>query len=221
MATWHETMMLSSDSFRECHENGKYGNGEETPKDIELVNDYISITNQGGGHYWSTPAYDNGFEVGKEYKIILNDEEFTGSTVADGNVVKLNTSDEKLDMKYNTASGMYVINYYPTEDIGSNPTVNFEVWEVTGEEKPAIFVVKFTGDSCDKTYAEIKSALTTGVPVIGIDVGKNCATIPNVRLNDGENLIYFIGNYCNNKDYDSINYMMWTIDENNTIEFND
>lgn len=141
MKTWHEIMMDSSPSFKQCHDDR---GGSGCPCNIidllmhktEVINDYISITNQGGGHYWSTPNYEIGFEAGKNYQVIINDEEFSGSTVVDGNTVKLQTNDEKLDIKYNTLTGLYVINYYPVEDIGSNPTVNFEVYEVTYNKIP-------------------------------------------------------------------------------------
>lgn len=135
-------MMLSSDSFKKCHDDR---GGVECPcnimnllmKKTEMVNDYISISNQGGGHYWSTPNYENGFEDGKKYQVIINDETFSGVAVAEGNTNKLVTNDNKLDIKYNTLTELYVINYYPTEDIGSNPTVNFEVHEVEYVKIPA------------------------------------------------------------------------------------
>lgn len=104
MGNWHETMMRSSASFRECHENGGMGNesgsgagsGCECPERIsyhdlldkpfggvrvkELVNDYVSITKQPAdskGHiYWWLVCGGEALEVGKHYEIIFNDERY-------------------------------------------------------------------------------------------------------------------------------------------------
>lgn len=142
MATWHETMMLSSKSFRECHEDGKYGEDSEFPK--ELVSDYISISKQSSGstasHYWSVYPHENGFEEGKSYKIVINDEVYEGTVdkIVDG-IAEINCysseTGEGLLIKYNYNNGNYLITYYNKTLQDSNPTVNFEVWELEPVEK--------------------------------------------------------------------------------------
>lgn len=137
MGKWHDDMMLSSRSFRECHED------KITEKII--VDDYISITNQGYNNYFSSPEYANGFEVSKKYKVIINDNEFIGVAYGlEENMIGLNITGHSI--RYNTLSERYVINYYPEEDIGSNPTVNFKVIEITSNnsEKSTIVYDKVT-----------------------------------------------------------------------------
>lgn len=113
--------------------NNKVSNNNNNTNDTELVNTQILMSNQ-EDFYICNYESAKGFEAGKTYKVIINDEEFLGSTSANGNIIELATG-EGLDIKYNTASGMYVINYYPVDDIGSNPTVNFEVYEMLGGEE--------------------------------------------------------------------------------------
>lgn len=140
MEKWHDIMMRSSKSFRECHENGKYG--EDNTK-TEMVNDYISITRQSGGstapHYWGIYPSEKGLEVGKKYQVIINDELYESVAIEyEGMPAVVEYDYDKnagLILKYNTNNGNYLINYYNEEMTDSNPTVNFEVYEMMGEEK--------------------------------------------------------------------------------------
>ena len=140
MGTWHETMMRSSDSFRECHE-GRGGSGcpcnimDLLVKKTEMINDYISISNQGDNHYWSLYDSTNGLEIGKNYTVVINNTVHSvACTDSDGKPVLVNDS---INIRYNTELERYLIDYYPQENIGSNPTVNFEVYEVEYVKIPA------------------------------------------------------------------------------------
>ena len=129
MKTWHETMMLSSDSFRECHENRGTGTGTTEPTPAPLVNDYISITNQGSGQYWSMYDTDKGIEEGKTYHVIINKNDYVLECVMGSTHPELQGNG--LDLKYNKSLERYLITFYPSEyDIGSNPTVYFKIEEV-------------------------------------------------------------------------------------------
>lgn len=168
MGTWHEDMMRSSDSFRECHEN----RGGSEPVPVVIVDDYISVTNQGGNNYWSVYSDpEKTFEVGKTYLVTIENNTVKTKAVQGAEHVELRN--ELFLIKYNANNNRFLIDYYAKENIGSNPTVYFKI-EETKPHVPTIFYVTATevfgtnsGISLDCTFEEITTKFENGdIPII-------------------------------------------------------
>lgn len=138
MGTWHEDMMRSSDSFRECHEN----RGRSEPVENIVVEDYISITHQSNNYYWCVYSFNANLTVGKSYHVSLNDVEYSTVCILDEQKPTLwyESDDCSINIKFNTTNSKFIIDYYPKENIGSNPTVYLKIAE-TEPYVPSVFVV--------------------------------------------------------------------------------
>lgn len=144
MSTWHETMMKSSDSFRECHEERKSGWDGFIKEPVELVNDYPSMTKQNDSnnnpHFWSIYYADYPIELGRNYKVVINDEVFNVKCETYMDMPALVDWENNLGIiiRFNKNVGSLLISYYPADidEMGSNITTNFELWEMSYDKIP-------------------------------------------------------------------------------------